>query len=147
MIVSVSGAEDGLPRSGLAPTNYDVVSVVSGEDTGPRQQLIAQVVEGPAEIYQLVLDGDGRAATLVPRRSMLAITVQGDTRRVAGRTIGDRRSWSAAHYSPRRHERRPYRREVICVPAGAQRSSSCEQTPRRSGANKRPSVTGMRPAT
>ena len=33
LIVSVSGAEDGLPRSGLAPTNFDVVSVASGEDT------------------------------------------------------------------------------------------------------------------
>jgi hypothetical protein len=79
VIVSVSGAEDGLPRSGLAATNFDVVSVVSGEDTGPRQQLIAQVVEGPAGIYQLVLDGDGQAATLVPRTSILAVTVNGDT--------------------------------------------------------------------
>ena len=56
LIVSVSGAEDGLPRSGLASTNFDVVSVASGEDTAPRQQLIAQVMEGPAGIYQLVLD-------------------------------------------------------------------------------------------
>ena len=56
LIVSVSGADDGLPRSGLASANFDVVSVASGEDTAPRQQLIAQVVEGPAGIYQLVLE-------------------------------------------------------------------------------------------
>jgi hypothetical protein len=82
LIVSVSGADDGLPRSGLASTNFDVVSMASSEDTAPRQQLIAQVVEGPEGVYQLALDGDGRAATLVPRRSILAITVNGDTRRV-----------------------------------------------------------------
>ena len=79
LIVSVSGADDGLPRSGLASTNFDVVSMASSEDTAPRQQLIAQVVEGPEGVYQLALDGDGRAATLVPRRSILAITVNGDT--------------------------------------------------------------------
>ena len=79
LIVSVSGADDGLPRSGLTSTNFDVVLVASGEDTDPRQQLIAQVVEGPAGIYQLVLDGDGRRSTLVPRTIILAITVSGDT--------------------------------------------------------------------
>jgi hypothetical protein len=79
LIVSVSGAEDGHPRSGLAATNFDVVSVASGEDTSPRQQLIAQVVEGPAGVYQLVLDGDGQPSTLVPRTSIFAITVSGDT--------------------------------------------------------------------
>jgi hypothetical protein len=76
---SVSGAEDGLPRSGLASTNVDVMSVASGEDTAPRQQLIAQAVEGPAGIYQLVLDGDGQQSMLLPQRSIFAITVSGDT--------------------------------------------------------------------
>ena len=79
LIGSVGGAEDGHPRSGLAATNFDVVSVASGEDTAPRQQLIAQVVEGPAGIYQLVLDGAGQPSTLVPRTIILAITVSGDT--------------------------------------------------------------------
>jgi hypothetical protein len=79
LIVSVSGAEDGLPRSGLASTNFDVVSVASDEDTAPRQQLIAQVVEGPAGIYQLVLDGDGQPSMLVPQTVIFAITVSGDT--------------------------------------------------------------------
>ena len=79
LIVSVSGADDGLPRSGLASANFDVVSVASGEDTAPRQQLIAQVVEGPAGIYQLVLDGDGQPSTLVPRTNIFAISVSGDT--------------------------------------------------------------------
>jgi hypothetical protein len=36
-------------------------------------------VEGPAGIYQLVLDGDGQPATLVLRTSIFAITVSGDT--------------------------------------------------------------------
>ena len=79
LIVSVSGAEDGLPRSGLAATKFDVVSVASGEDTTPRQQLIAQAVEGPAGIYQLVLDGDGQPSTLMSRTIIFAITVSGDT--------------------------------------------------------------------
>jgi hypothetical protein len=79
LIVSVSGAEDGLPRSGLASTNFDVVSVASGGDTAPRQQLIAQVMEGPAGIYQLVLDGDGQTSALVPQTMIFAITVSGDT--------------------------------------------------------------------
>src|SRR5215213_9861585 len=79
LVVSVSGAEDGLPRSGLASTNFDVVSVASGEDTAPRQQLIAQAVEGPAGIYQLVLEGDDQPSTLVPRTIILAIMVSGDT--------------------------------------------------------------------
>jgi hypothetical protein len=79
LIVSVSGAEDGLPRSGLASTNFDVVSVASGEDTALRQQLIAQVMEGPAGIYQLVLDGDGQPSALVPQTMIFAITVSGDT--------------------------------------------------------------------
>jgi hypothetical protein len=79
LIVSVSGAEDGLPRSGLAATNFDVVSVASDEDTAPRQQLIAQAVEGPAGVDQLVLDGDGQPSTLVPRTIIFAITVSGNT--------------------------------------------------------------------
>jgi hypothetical protein len=79
LIVSVSGADDGLPRSGLASANFDVVSVASGEDTAPRQQLIAQVVEGPAGIYQLVLDEDGQPSTLVPPTIIFAISVSGDT--------------------------------------------------------------------
>jgi hypothetical protein len=79
LIVSVSGAEDGLPRSGLAATNFDVVSVASDEDTAPRQQLIAQVAEGPAGVYQLVLEGDGQPSTLMPRTIIFAITVSGDT--------------------------------------------------------------------
>jgi hypothetical protein len=79
LIVSVSGAEDGLPRSGLASTNFDVVSVASDEDTAPRQQLIAQVVEGPAGIYQLVLDEDGQPSMLVLQTIIFAITVSGDT--------------------------------------------------------------------
>ncbi len=79
LIVSVSGADDGLPRSGLAVSNFDVVSVESGEDTAPRQQLIAQAVEGPAGIYQLVLEGDGQRSTLVPQTIIFAITVSGDT--------------------------------------------------------------------
>src|SRR5688572_14622187 len=79
VIVSVSGAEDGLPRSGLASTNFDVVSVASGDDTSPRQQLIAQVVEGPEGVYQLVLERNDEPSTLVPRTVVFAIAVIGDT--------------------------------------------------------------------
>ena len=79
LIVSVSGADDGLPRSGLAAANFDVVSVASGEDPTPRQQLIAQAVEGPTGVYQLVLEGTDQPPTLVPRTIILAITVIGDT--------------------------------------------------------------------
>ena len=79
LIVSVSGADDGFPRSGLAATNFDVVSVVNGEDTAPRQQLIALAVEGPAGVYQLVLDKDGQSSTLMPQPIIFAMTVTGDT--------------------------------------------------------------------
>lgn len=79
LIVSVSGADDGLPRSGLAVSNFDVVSVPSEEDTAPRQQLIAQAVEGPAGVYQLVLERDDQRSTLVPQMIILAITVSGNT--------------------------------------------------------------------
>jgi hypothetical protein len=41
--------------------------------------LIAQVVEGLAGIYHLVLGGDGQPSTLVPRTLILAITDSGDT--------------------------------------------------------------------
>ena len=37
------------------------------------------MVEGPAGIYQLVLDGDGQPSLLVPRTDIFAITVSGDT--------------------------------------------------------------------
>jgi hypothetical protein len=79
LIVSVIGAEDGLPRSGLASTNFDIASVGSVEDTAPRQQLIAQMLEGPPGIYHLVLDGDGQPSRLVPRPNIFAITVSGNT--------------------------------------------------------------------
>ena len=79
LIVSVCGADDGLPRSGLAATNFDVVSMASGEDPTPRQQLIAQALEGPAGVYQLVLEGNDQPSTLVPRTIILAIAVSGDT--------------------------------------------------------------------
>jgi hypothetical protein len=95
---SVSGAEDGLPRSGLASTNVDVMSVASGEDTAPRQQLIAQAVEGPAGIYQLVLEGDGQPSTLVPRT------------RAEGSTV----PITMALVDLRRNDRRP-----VCGPAEA----------------------------
>jgi hypothetical protein len=76
LVVSVSGAADGLPRSGLAAASFDVVSVGSGE---ARQQLIAQAVEGPAGVYQLVLDQNDEPSTLGPRMLVFAITVLGDT--------------------------------------------------------------------
>jgi cell division septal protein FtsQ len=79
LIVSVSGADDGLPRSGLAVSKFDVVSVVSGEDTAPRQQLISQAVEGPAGVYQLVLEGDDQPSTLLAKMTILAIMVNGST--------------------------------------------------------------------
>jgi hypothetical protein len=79
LIVSVSGADDGLPRRGLTVSNFDVVSVVSSEDTAPRQQLIAQAVEGPAGVYQLVLEGDGQPSTLLAQMTIFAITVNGST--------------------------------------------------------------------
>ena len=79
LIVSVSGAADGLPRSGLAATNFDVVSVASGEDPIPRQQLVAEAVEGPEGVYQLVLERTDEPSTLVPRMLIFAITVIGDT--------------------------------------------------------------------
>ena len=79
LIVSVSGAADGLHRSGLAAANFDVVSVASVEDPTPRQQLIAQAVEGPAGVYQLVLEQNGESSTLTPRMIIFAITVIGDT--------------------------------------------------------------------
>jgi hypothetical protein len=37
------------------------------------------VMEGPAGIYQLVLDGDGQPSALVPQTMIFAITVSGDT--------------------------------------------------------------------
>jgi hypothetical protein len=55
------------------------VSVESGDDTAPRQQLIAQAVEGPAGIYHLVLEGDSQPSALVPQTSIFAITVSGET--------------------------------------------------------------------
>jgi hypothetical protein len=79
LIVSVSGAADGLPRSGLQPTNFDVVSIASGEDSAPRQQPIAQVGEGPAGVYQLLLDSNDQPSTLMPRMIVFAITVIGDS--------------------------------------------------------------------
>jgi hypothetical protein len=98
LIVSVSGADDALPRSGLAVSNFNVVSVASDEDTALRQQLIAQAGEGPAAIYRLVLEGDGQPSTLVPRTIILAITVSRALRAV-GRTTGDSPLPSAARLS------------------------------------------------
>jgi hypothetical protein len=37
------------------------------------------VVEGPAGIYQLILERNDEPSTLVPRTIILAITVSGDT--------------------------------------------------------------------
>ena len=79
LIVSVSGAADGLPRSGLRPTNFDVVSIGSGADSTPQQQLIAEAVEGPEGVYQLVLDRNAVPSTLVPPLFIFAVTVIGDT--------------------------------------------------------------------
>ena len=56
-----------------------MVSVGSGEDTAPRQQLIAQAVEGPEGVYQLVLEGNDEPSMLVPQMVIFAITVFGDT--------------------------------------------------------------------
>ncbi len=76
LIVSVSGAADGHPRSGFVAANFDVAAVASGADPAPRQQLIAQVVEGPAGVYQLVLEPDDQPSA---RGIIFAITVTGDT--------------------------------------------------------------------
>ena len=79
LIVSVSGAADGLPRSGLAAASFEVVSIASGEDSTPRQHLITQAVEGPAGVYQLILERADEPSTLVPRMAIFVITVIGDT--------------------------------------------------------------------
>jgi hypothetical protein len=79
LVVSVSGADDGLPRSGLAPTNFAVVSLAPGEDLPPRERRIAQATEGPAGVYQLALEGTDPPAMPEPRHIILAIAVSGDT--------------------------------------------------------------------
>jgi hypothetical protein len=79
LIVSVSGADDGLPRSGLAATNFDVVMLPSEADTGPQQQLIAQAVEGPSGVYHLVLEGHAQPPMLVAQMFVFAMTVSGAT--------------------------------------------------------------------
>ena len=79
LVVSVSGADDGLPRGGLAPTNFAVVSLAPGEDLPPLERRVAQTMEGPAGVYQLTLEGTGPSATPEPRQIILAIAVSGDT--------------------------------------------------------------------
>ena len=113
LIVSVSGADDGLPRSGLASTNFDVVSVASDEDTAPRQQLIAQVVEGPAGIYQLILERNDEPSTLVPRTIIFAITVSGDTESGWADDRGQTIAVGNTPYSPLWLEGESWRRTVI----------------------------------
>jgi hypothetical protein len=79
LIVSVSGAADGLPRSGLAAANFNVVLVAGGADTAPQQQLIAQTVEGPEGVYLLILERNNQPSTPVSRMVVFAVTVIGDT--------------------------------------------------------------------
>jgi hypothetical protein len=78
LVVSVSGADDGLPRRALVPSNFEVVSLAPEEDHTPQQRNIAQAVEGPAGVYQLTLEGTGLPATREPRLIILAIAVSGD---------------------------------------------------------------------
>lgn len=79
LVVSVSGANDGLPRGGLAPTNFAIVAMAPDEDTSFRQQSIARALEGPAGVYQIELAPDTLPATLAPRMIVLAIAVSGDS--------------------------------------------------------------------
>jgi hypothetical protein len=78
LIVSVSGAADGLPRSGLAPANFDVASIAGRGDTALRQHLVAQTVEGPVGAYQLILEQSAELSAEVSRDVIFVITVIGD---------------------------------------------------------------------
>lgn len=78
LFISVSGADNGLPRSGLAPSNFEVVSLAMGGDATPQSLRVSQAAEGPAGIYQLTLDSMDLPATRETRTIILAIVVSGD---------------------------------------------------------------------
>lgn len=79
LVISVSTADNGLPRVGLVSTNFDVVALAPTMALAPQQIPIAQVVEGPPGVYQITLDGvAGMPQMQEHAQIILAVTVSGD---------------------------------------------------------------------
>ena len=150
LIVSVSGADDGLPRSGLAGRT----------STWCRSRAARTALPGSSSLSGWWKDRRGSTNSCWKvmvdhhrwcRGRSYSLLRSAETRRVAGRTIVDRRSRSAAPRSPRRHQPVPWHCEVMCVPTVTQRGSRGEN-PRRRSAEQEPArrvghANGMPPAT
>lgn len=77
LVVSVSGADDGLPRSGLLPENFSVTAVASNGTSPPVQRPVARSVEGPPGVYVLELQQRDDPPAVGPGAPALVIAVSG----------------------------------------------------------------------
>ncbi len=76
VVVSVSGANDGVPRTGLGPESFVVHQVADAPGSGPLHLPVSQVIEGPSGVYSLSLAPGGEGASAA---AVLSIVVSGST--------------------------------------------------------------------
>lgn len=76
LVVSVSGADDGLPRSGLAAEHFTVTAVAVAGSAAPAKA-VARVREEPPGVYVLELQGADEQTVSDAGSSVLVIAVNG----------------------------------------------------------------------
>lgn len=77
LIVSVSGADDGLPRGGLAAEHFTVTAVAVAGSAATAAKAVARVHEETSGVYVLELQGAAEQPDSAPGSSVLAIAVNG----------------------------------------------------------------------
>jgi hypothetical protein len=79
VVVTVSGSEDGLPRTGLVAEDVVITQVPDLRTGVPAVRPIERLLEGPEGCYSLLLAPASVAADGLPRRELFTIAVHGST--------------------------------------------------------------------
>jgi len=79
VVVSVSGASDGVARTGLGPESFVVQQLGHAPGSAPLHLPVAQVVEGPGGVYTLTLAYGSDVTGSIPIAEILSIAVSGTT--------------------------------------------------------------------
>jgi hypothetical protein len=77
LVVSVVGAEDGVPRTGLTVAEFGIAELAIDAESFWQPRAIDQLVEGPAGVYTMALATDDQSPMSAGDRPILAIAVSG----------------------------------------------------------------------
>jgi hypothetical protein len=77
LVVSVVGAEDGVPRTGLSATEFAITELAHDPQVFWEPRSIDQLIEGPAGVYTIAVETDLQPPGTVSEPTVMAIAVRG----------------------------------------------------------------------